>query len=184
MNPELEPERPPIDVGEFRQGTELSQWALARFLVGRAVGESLGRALAIVGVGGLVAAVLLWWQGWVVTAAVVALATLGLLLIRAVLLALLRRLTALPGTSTRLRAIVRETRRDVLRELRRIGLPGRTWSLPLLALRLLRARRRESTLQRLRRFELERAVPAGRLDELHLLLRSASDSGGYPDPRW
>lgn len=184
MDPELEPQRPPIDVGGFRQGSEASRWALARFLVGRAVGESLGRGLALLGVAGLAAAVLLWWQGWVLAAALIALVTLGVLLMRALLLAVLRRLTALPGTSTRLKAVVRETRRDVLGELRRIGLPGRTWSLPLLALRLLRPTRREPTLQRLRHFELERAVPARRLDELHLLLRSAPDRGGYPDPGW
>jgi cytochrome c biogenesis protein CcdA len=183
VQPELEPERPAVDVGGFRQGTEASRWALARFLVGRAVGESLGRGLAGLGVCGLAAAGLLWWRHWVLAAALVALVTLGLLLMRALLLAVLRRFAALPGTSARLRAVVRETRRDVLRELRRIGLPGRTWTLPLLALRLLRRRRRGATLQRLRGFELERAVPARRLDELHLLLRGAPDHGGYPGPR-
>ena len=61
----------------------------------------------------------------------------------------------------------------MLAELRRIGLPGRVWTLPLLAVRLLGRRRRGETLERLRTFELERAVPRSRLDELHLLLRRA-----------
>lgn len=172
MQPELEPERPAVDVGAFRAGSEASRWALSRFLVGRAVGESLGRGLAVLGVLGLLAALVLWWRHWVLIAALVALAALGLLLMRAVMLALLRRLTALPGGSARLKALVRDTRRDVLRELRRIGLPGRTWTLPALALRLLRGTRRAETLRRLRAFEIERAVPPSRLDELHLLVQS------------
>lgn len=183
MQPELEPERPAVDVGAFRPGSEASRWALARFLVGRAVGESLGRGLALIGVCGLAAAVLLWWQHWVLAAALLALVALGVLLMRALLLAVLRRLTALPGTSARLKAVVRDTRRDVLRELRRLGLPGRTWTLPALALRLLRGTRRDETLQRLRGFDVERAVPAARLDELHLLLRGAAGAPGPPGGR-
>ena len=182
MNPQLEPdpEQPNgeqfnVDVGEFRQGSTLSQWALTRYLIGRAVGESLGIGLAVIGVLGLVAAVLLWWQHWLVPAGVLALVALCVLLMRAVLLALLRRLTALPGTSGRLRGIVRETRGDVLRELRRLGLPGRNWTLPLLAWRLIRARHRQPTLERLRGFDLARAVPPARLDELHLLLRRGTE---------
>ncbi|HZY77267.1 MAG TPA: hypothetical protein VFE40_13185 [Jatrophihabitantaceae bacterium] len=187
MNRELEPdpdrlhgEQFNVDVGEFRQGSTLSQWALTRYLIGRAVGESLGIGLAVFGVLGLVAAVLLWWQHWLVPAAVIALGALCVLLMRAVLLALLRRLTALPGTSRRLREIVGETRGDVLRELRRLGLPGRSWTLPLLAWRLIRTRHRRTTFERLRGFDLARAVPPARLDELHLLLQRGTDD---PPPR-
>jgi hypothetical protein len=173
-------EQPNVDVGEFRQGSPLSQWALTRYLIGRAVGESLGIGLAVLGVLALAAAVLLWWQHWLAPAAVLAFVALCVLLMRAVLLALLRRLTALPGTSGRLRALVRETRGDVLRELRRLGLPGRSWTLPLLAWRLIRSRHRQPTLDRLRGFDLARAVPPARLDELHLLLRRGT---GDPPPR-
>jgi hypothetical protein len=180
-DPELpQGEQPHVDVGDFRQGSTLSQWALTRYLIGRAVGESLGLGLAVIGVLGLVAAVLLWWQHWLAPAAVLAFVALCVLLMRAVLLALLRRLTALPGTSGRLRALVRETRGDVLRELRRLGLPGRSWTLPLLAWRLIRTRHRQATFERLRGFELARAVPAARLDELHLLLQRGRDD---PSPR-
>jgi hypothetical protein len=68
----------------------------------------------------------------------------------------------------------------VLRELRRLGLPGRSWTLPLLAWRLIRSRHRQPTLDRLRGLDLARAVPPARLDELHLLLRRGTDD---PPPR-
>jgi hypothetical protein len=165
-----------VDVGAFRQGSPGSQWALARYLVGRAAAESLGRGLALIGVVLLAGAAVLWWQHLPGFAALCAIVAVGLLLMRAGLLALLRRLTALPVDPRRLRSLVRATRADVLRELRRLGLPGRTWSLPLLALRLLRPRRHPETVQRLRGFDVERAVPASRLDELHLLLSPPSSS--------
>jgi hypothetical protein len=59
----------------------------------------------------------------------------------------------------------------VHRELRRVGLPSHTLTLPLLAVRLLRRNSRGATLERLRSFRLDNVVPAGRVDELHLLLR-------------
>jgi hypothetical protein len=171
------------DVGEFRPGSPLSQWALARYLVGRAIGESVGSSLLVVALMILAGAGLLWWAGgagWAVLVAVVALAVLA---IRAVLLAVLRRLTAARAyapVERRLRSLVADTRSDVLRELRRIELPGRTWTLPLLALRFLGRERRRLSIERLRRFEVDRAVPTARLDELHLLLRSAL--GRTPPP--
>jgi hypothetical protein len=96
---------------------------------------------------------------------------------RAVLRAVLVRLTVgepVGGLEARLRALVDDTRSDVLAELRRIGLPGRTWTLPVLALRLIGTVRRRDTLARLRTFDLDRVVPAARVDELHLVLRSIS----------
>ena len=36
------------EVGDFRQGSPLSQWALGRYLVGRALTESVGNALLVV----------------------------------------------------------------------------------------------------------------------------------------
>ena len=175
-----DPDRPNVDVGDFRQGSTLSQWALTRYLIGRAVGESLGIGLAMFGLLALAGAVALWWQHWRAPAAILALVALGVLLMRAVLLALLRRLTALPGTSKRLRALVRATRGDVLRELRRLELPGRSWTLALLAVRLIRTSRRRQTLERLRGFDLTRAVPPARLDELHLLLRARVAEQPFP----
>jgi hypothetical protein len=171
------------DVGDFRQGSPSSRWALSRYLVGRAIGESVGTSLLVVGLVILAGAGLLWWAGYSVLAVLVALVGIGVLGMRSLLRALLRRLTQsahYAGIETRLRSLVRETRSDVQRELRRIGLPGRVMTLPLLGLRLARRRRRADTLERLRAFEVENVVPPARLDELHMLLRSAAS--GPPPP--
>lgn len=167
---------PHIDVGEFRQGSPVSQWALGRYLVGRAIGESVGTSLMILAVVILALAALVGWAGSTFWAVVFAIIAFGVLLLRVLMLAVLRRLTAAGQygpLEERLRALVSDTRGDVLRELRRIGLPGRTWTLPLLGLRLFGRRRRRDTVERLKTFRLDNAVPAARLDELHLLLRSA-----------
>ncbi len=164
----------PVDVGAFRQGTDGSRWALARYLVGRAIGESVGRSLLIVALVILALAALVEWAGSGFWAVVIAVLAIGVLLVRALVRAVLGRLTAARTygpREQRLRALVTDTRGDVLRELRRNGLPGRTLTLPLLALRLLRPSRRRDTLDRLRGFELDRVVPPARVDELHLLLR-------------
>lgn len=165
-----------IDVGEFEQGTSFSRWALARYLVGRAVAESVGRSLLVVGLLAVaLAAVSTWVLHMALLAAVFVVVAVVVLLFGMALRALLRRLTAVRAYAPleeRLRALVRDTRRDVLRELRRIGLPGRALTLPLLAFRLV-GRRRADTLTRLRAFDLERAVPRSRLDELHMVLRRA-----------
>jgi hypothetical protein len=172
---------PNMDVGAFEQGSPVSRWALARYLVGRAVAESVSRSLLLVGVVLLVLAVLsqALLHTTVLTVLIVIVAA-GVFLLRAVLGAVLRRLTAADQVGpleSRLRALVSDTRKDVLRELRRVGLPGRTWTLPVLAFRLL-GKRRRATVERLREFDLDRAVPRARLDELHLLLRSVVWRGG------
>jgi len=165
-----------LDVGEFEQGTGLSRWALARYLVGRAIGESVGRSLLLLAALAIALTVV---SSWVVDstllAVLFALAAVLLLGLWAAVRAVLRRVTAVRSYAPieqRLRSLVSDTHRDVLRELRRIGLPGRTLTLPLLALRLAGRRRRE-TLERLRAFEVERAVPRSRIDELYMLLRGA-----------
>lgn len=164
-------------VGSFRQGNAFSQWALARYLVGRALGESLGRSLLIIGIAILGLAAGLWWgldqHGWGVLVAIIG---LFVILLRALLMAIISRLTATreyAPIEQRLRRLVADTRREVLRELRRVGLPGHLWTLPLLGVRLLRPSKRRDTLQRLRRFEVDRVVPQARVDELHMLLRTA-----------
>jgi hypothetical protein len=173
------------EVGEFRQGSPLSQWALARYLVGRAIGESVGRTLLLVAVVLLALAALSQW-GLHTTFLTVVLIGLALivLLLRWVVLSILRRLTAADRygpLEARLRELVSDTRGDVLKELRRVGLPSHTVTLPLLALRLV-GKRRKPTLDRLRTFDIDRAVPKARLDELHLLLRDvAGRTGGTVD---
>lgn len=167
------------DVGAFEQGTPFSRWALARYLVGHAVADALGRGLLILAA--LFVALCVVTARWAHApfwAVLLGLIAAALLAARAVLAALSRRLLPLDAAAAReLRTLVRATRSDVLAELRRLGLPGRTWTLPLLARRLV-GRRRGDTMQRMRRFDIERVVSQSRLDSLHLLLRDAT---GRPD---
>jgi hypothetical protein len=177
------PDEPPGDgagisadeVGGFDQGSPLSRWALARYLVGRAIGESVGRSLLVVAlvIFGLAAASE-WGLHSTFLAVVLGILGLIVLLLRTGLRAILRRLTAAEHyepIEARLRRLVADTRGDVLRELRRVGLPSHAVTLPLLALRLT-GKRRVATLEKLRGFDVDRAVPRTRLDELHMLLRS------------
>lgn len=162
------------DVGSFEQGSPLRRWALARYLVGRAIGESVSRNLLILAVGLLIMAGVVEWFGSTFWAVLIAVAALAVLAMRAVLRAVLGRLTAakqVAPVEARLNALVDSTRAAVFAELRRIGLPGRSWTLPLLAMRFLGRRRRATTLARLRTFELDRVVPPSRVDELHLIIR-------------
>ena len=170
------------EIGDFRQGSPLSQWALARYLVGRSLGVSIGNnllgiALVLLGVGAL-----LQWTlhttFWAIVVTVLALIVLGM---RALVRALLNNLTAANRygpLEDRLRSLVSDTRKDVLAELRRVGLPGRPWSLPLLAVRLSRPSRRRETLDKLRNFDLDRAVAPARVDELHHIMRAAFQQRG------
>jgi hypothetical protein len=161
------------DVGEFSQGSPFSRWALSRYLVGRAIGESVGYTLLMVALLVFaVAAVSQWVLHVTLLAVLLAIFGLGVLLIRAVLRFVLRRLTEVDrygSLESRLRDLVSDTRGDVLRELRRIGLPSHTVTLPLLGFRLV-GKRRKATFERLREFDVRRAVPKSRLDELHMLL--------------
>lgn len=174
---------PGPDVGEFRQGTPASRWALARYLVGRAVVESVGWTLYLIALAVIAVAVAeqltLHWTFLTVLLAIVALVVLVL---RWALLAIVRRLTAFGRygpVEERLRTLVGDTRDDTLRELRRLGLPSHMVTLPLLAVRLVGARRKD-TLTRLAQFDLDHAVPPARLDELHLMLRELGVTRGTP----
>lgn len=192
MQPEEQPEQipdllrkpagePPPDepeVGAFRPGTPFTQAALAGYLVGRVVTESLGIALYLGALGFLVlAAIAEWVLHWTVLAILLVILAVIVLVMRAALLAVIRRLTGFSRygpLEDRVRALVRDTRPDVLRELRRVGLPGRTWTLPALPFRLI-GRRRQETLARLRDFRPENAVPQARVDELYLVLNQAAN---------
>ncbi len=170
-------------MGEFRQGTATSQYALSRYLVGRAIIEAIGRSMLLIAVLFFAVAVACeWWLHQTAAAVLAAVFGLVVLLVRAASLGVLRRLTAVGrfgAAEDRMAALVKDTRGDVLRELRRLGLPGRTLTLPWLAVRLL-GRRRKDTLLRLRGFDIDRVVPAARVDELHLLWDSAAGGGAQP----
>ena len=161
------------EVGGFEQGTPGSRWALGRYLVGRAIGEYISRALLVFALLVVALTVLVWWVGPTWLAILIGIFALTVLLLRWVLGAVLRQATGaghFGPLEDRMRRLVADTRGDVRAELRRIGLPSRTWTLPLLAWRLARRKRRAETLVRLRRFEVERVVPSARLDELHLIV--------------
>jgi len=174
------------EVGEFRPGTPFTQAALAGYLVGRVVTESLGIALYICAAGFLVlAAIAEWALHWTAVAVLLVVFAAIVLLMRAGLLAVIRRLTGFSRygpLEERVRALVRDTRPDVLRELRRVGLPGRMWTLPVLPFRLI-GRRRKQTLTRLGEFRPGNAVPQSRVDELHLVLSRTVTDGGVPPGR-
>lgn len=169
------------DVGTFSQGTAFSRWALARYLVGRAIAKSVADTLLVVALVLLVVAAAIRF-GLHVTwlAVIVVIFALGVLVLRWLVRALLARFTDATRyrpVELKLRQLVDDTHSDVMAELKRLGLPCHALTLPLLAVRLA-GRRRKDTMDRLRQFRTERAVPAGRLDELHLLLRTGGPDFG------
>lgn len=175
---------PPTDepeVGDFRPGSPFSRLSLSGYLVGRAMTESLGNALYALALVLLGIAALGYWVGdSAVLGVLFVVLALAVLIMRGLLLAVLRRLTGFGRfgrVEDRIRTLAGDTKGDVLRELRRVGLPGRAFSVWLVPLRLVRPGRRVETLQRLRAFEVSNAVPPARVDELHLLLRQAASGG-------
>jgi hypothetical protein len=183
---EVPPRADEPEVGEFRQGTVGSQWALGRYLIGRAITESMGWALLFVGIVLLVLAVLAQVGAHLTFLAVLlAVLAIAVLFLRWALLGIIRRLTGFERFGPlegRMHALIDDTSSDVLRELRRIRLPGRLWTLPLLAFRFFGRERRADTVAKLRKFDTARALPRARLDELHLVVREAF-GGRVPDDR-
>lgn len=189
MEPAL-PDRPSDDdpflsadeVGSFEQGSELSRWALARYIVGRVILERvswslLAIALVLIVLAALSESVL----HSTLLAVLLGVVALVVLIMRTVLRAVLRRLMgarAYGPLEDRLNAVVNGASADVFTELRRVGLPSRLITLPLIAVRLA-GRKRKDTLARMRQFEVERAVSKARLDELHMVMREAT---GTPYP--
>jgi hypothetical protein len=164
-----------VDVGDFRQGTEGSRLALARYLVGRVVLDYLTYWFYLVAVLVLAVGGLAWWlvSPWLGVPIVII--GFGVLLVRAAfakLVALVTGAAFFGPIEQRLMALVSDTGGDVRRELRRVGLPSHSWTLPLLPIRFI-GRRRAETIRRIRQIQLERVVSASRVDELHLVLRDA-----------
>jgi len=172
------------EVGDFRQGSRFSQWALARYLVGRTLGVSVSNNLLVVALVLFAGAALLQWVvGTTFWAIVVLVLALIVLAMRAVIRWGLNKLTAADRYAPledRLRSLVHDTRSDIFAELRRVGLPGHSWSVPLLALNLVRPSKRRATLERLRQFDVNRAVPPARVDELHHIMQAAFNRPGRP----
>jgi hypothetical protein len=153
-----------------------SEAALRQYLIVRALGRSVVNTLQWAALAILALAVVCWLAGVKVLAVLIGLVLLAVLLLRSLLSALGRRLSGrdrLGPVEPEVRRLVARTGRGLRRELRRVGLPGAPWAPVLIALRLLRPFRRQQTALALARVDLNRVVPAGQLDELHLLLQSA-----------
>jgi hypothetical protein len=154
-----------------------SEAALRQYLIVRALGRSVVNTLQWAALAILALAVVCWLAGVKVLAVLIGLVLLAVLLLRSMLSALGRRLSGgdrLGPVEPAVRRLVARTGRGLRRELRRVGLPGAPWAPVLIALRLLRPFRRQQTASALARVDLNRVVPAGQLDELHLLLQSAA----------
>lgn len=174
-----------FDVGRFEQGTPGSRWVLGRYLVGRVIGEYISRALLVFALIVIGLAALVWWLGPTWLAVLIGIFALCVVVFRWALGAILRRATGagyFGPMEGQMRRLVAATRGDVRVELRRIGVPSRSWTVPLLAWRLVRSRRREETLRRLRQFDVERVVPGSRLDELHLIVQQLRPPGPSQRP--
>lgn len=155
-------------------GTGATALMLARYLVGRALAARLSLALWLVAGIIFVGAIALWIVDahWVA----VLFGLLGLLVlgVRALVMFVLRKVMAvgrLGSAEARITELVRDTGADLRRELRRIGLPGSVFAMPVLLVRIL-GKRRKQTFQRLREFDVTNVVPASRRAELDFLVRN------------
>jgi len=164
------------DVGDFRQGRAEVRWALARYLVGRVIltKVSIGMlftAALVAALGIAVYALGVEWLG-----VLILLVALGLLVARWVFAGIVRRLTAAAQfgpAEAQVRQLLSETGGDLRRELRRAGVPSGWWSFPLLLLRMMRTSSRRKLFARMRTIDLERIVPASRVDQLHMAIDTA-----------
>ena len=164
------------DVGSYEQGTEFSRWALARYIVGRVILERVSWALLVLAV---VLLVLAGVSGWVLHSTLLAvllvILALGVFALRGLLRFVLHRLMnakAYGPMEERVGRIVNGASRGVFAEMRRVGLPSHILTLPLLLFRLL-GKRRAVTMERIRHFEVDRAVPKASRDELYLVIRQS-----------
>lgn len=156
-----------------------SEGALRRYLLTRALGRSVIQTVQWSAISILLIGVLCWLGGLKVLAVLIGLFGLAVLLVRAMLSGIERRLTGsarLGAIEPRVARLVSRTGRGLRRELRRVGLPGLPWAPMLIALRLIRPFRRAQTLRALSQVDLARVVPASQLDELHLLLQTGRRS--------
>ena len=169
-------EHPVIEVGNIGPGSAASQAVLRRYLLTRALGSSIINAVQWTGVVLLLLAALSWVGGWQLLAVLLGLVAVLILGVRGALSAIARRLSGasrLGPLEPRVAALVTRTRRELRRELRRVGLPGVPWAPLLIAWRLIRPLRRARTVAALSRVDLTKAVPPSQVDELQILLRQA-----------
>jgi hypothetical protein len=169
-------EHPVIEVGNIGPGSAASQAVLRRYLLTRALGSSIVNAVQWTGVVVLLLAGLSWLGDQKLLAVLLGLVALVILAVRGVLSALARRLSGasrLGPLEPRVAALVTRTRRELRRELRRVGLPGVPWAPILIVWRLVRPLKRVRTMASLSRVDLTKVVPPSQVDELQILLRQA-----------
>jgi hypothetical protein len=169
-------ERPVIEVGNIGPSSAAGQAALRRYLLTRALGSSIVNAVQWTGVTVLILAALSWVADLKVLAVLLGLVAVAILLVRGLLSAVQQRLSRsarLGPLEARVAALVTRTRRDLRRELRRVGLAGVPWAPLLIVWRLGRPITRVRTLQALSRVDLTKVVPPSQVDELQILLRQA-----------
>lgn len=160
-----------------RPGRLDSEESLRSYLLVRAIGRSVRNTVLWAGLLVLAVAVALWLAGLKVLGILIGLLAVALLLARAAVTSLARRFGR-TSADPQIDRLVARTGRGLRAELRRVGLPGAPWAPLLIALRLMRRRHRSQTMQALSRVELARVVPAGQVDELHLLLQSRRNPTG------
>ncbi len=154
-----------------RPGKLDNEQSLRSYLLVRALGRSVLNTVLWSGLLILAIGVAVWFGGLKVLGILIGLVALAVLFVRFSLGTLTKRFARGPA-DPRINRLVARTGRGLRRELRRVGLPGAPWAPVLIALRLLRPTRRRQTMQSLSRIELSKVVPAGQVDELHLLLQS------------
>ncbi len=172
---------PPIE----QAGTGATALMLARYLVGRALAARLSLALWLVAGILFAGAVALWIVDAHWVAVVFALLGLFVLGVRALVMFVLRKVMAvgrLGAAEARITELVHDTGGDLRRELRRIGLPGSVLAMPVLLIRIL-GKRRKQTFQWMRRFDVTNVVPASRRAELDFLVRNDVLNIGSRRPR-
>jgi hypothetical protein len=145
--------------------------ALRRYVLTRALATWILNSVQLTGIGVLIGAVLVGFAGLKWLAVLLVLLAAVVLLFRVLLSAVVRRLAGGSGRAdAKLTALVRETRRELRHELRRVGLPGTVFAPTAIVVRLIRTSRRSDTLERLAAVDLSTIVPQSRLDDLELVI--------------
>ena len=168
------------EVGNFRKGDAASRFALSRLLVGRVIVARIGAGMMFLALLVLALAVVTWLFGPQWLAILIGLFAVFMLVVRALVMALLRRLAgygAFGQYEQQVHSLVSATGGDLRRELRRNRIPAGWWSFPLLVVRLFRSHGRRELFERMRGVDIDRIVPAARVDELHSVLRSMRPPG-------
>lgn len=162
-------------VGEFRQGGRLTDAMLRQYLLLRVLGASIQRTLQVFGIVIIGGAGAIWAGGHQIIAVLVGLVGVGWLLVARLLAAIISRVSGahrLGPDEAKVDDLIRQTRKGLRSEFKRVDLPSGPWGEFRVGVRLVRPVARVSTLRKLSAVKLESVVSSSRLDELHLLLRN------------